>query len=580
MRSDVFYRKLKEARRGIYDKVGGNPSAYAGKKLATGGSYDIGVTRHTMSESDGTVLLSRMKNGNFPTEILLALNSFLLRSEHPHEQEMLNAISKMQPQRFDFNPGFYRYGGSYIYTLAGLYFILSKLNYLHLSSDTAYYLARPDEMARFYVAGRLLSVFCGGIMVLFTYAIAKKLYDEKIALLSGILTLLLPVLFVDSCTMRPQIYAAAWAMCGMWFSLNIDEVNKNFYLPLILTSLCLGMAIGAALNSWIYLIFPTTIFVIRAVEEGKSFNRILKSRDFIFLHLLVFMLASIIYLITNPYVIFNVKNFMDEVRWMSTFRQTNWLPLNFFTVNLREILGVPLLLTIIGAVFYSLIKSEELGDKILLSYLLPAVFYVAIYFGGAVETGAANVRYHLPLVLLILVWCAAYLIKSATLSDSRFIRQLFTFVILLVAVSVGTERVIYFLRFYKSASNDSINLKAGRWINENIPRGASIGILKYTPHTDSTPPFRFTDYTIVGDYEHALCEEVNLSSVRRPEYFLIMENPDYEILKKNTLLDRFLSENYNVVRKFEFLPAIFRNYLGYGEQTVKIYILKKGVKNA
>jgi len=587
MRNDKFYRILSSARQEIYEKIGGNPSAYAGRVRSSGGAYDTGVTRRTAPSSDGTVALIT-KGGIPPYEILLAMNSFLLRSEHPHEQEMLNAISKMNPSRLDFNPRFYRYGGSYIYALAGIYFVCSKIGLLTLSTDTTYYLSHPDEMAKFYIIGRALSVFSGTAVIFFTYCLAMKLYGgmtRRVPLLSAVFAAMLPVLFVDSITMRPQIYAAAWALAGIYTSTYIilyppseiyhDKKNIAF---IILTAVCLGISLGAALNSWIYLIFPPVFLLLK--DAGKKDKKFYIS-SVAKISAMILLCAVFVYFCTNPYVLFNLDDFFAEVNWMSSFRRTNWFPLNFFLVNLRQSLGgwtmfASFLMgsSLAAYLFFKKRQPEIPGDKILMACLVPSLLYIGIYFGGSVETGSANVRYHFPVLMLSCIMCARFFADFPT--DKYLTKSIIAAYLILTIAFLAYQRAVYTLWFYQSGtgSSSSVNIQAGRWINQNIPRGASIGILKYTPHTDSLPPFRFADYKIIGDYEHAIIyNHDNIGALFRPEYFLVMENPDYQQITRSTRFKEFLDKYYVRVSAFEgkALLCKIKNAFGYGQSPVIIY---------
>ncbi|MDI6756531.1 MAG: phospholipid carrier-dependent glycosyltransferase [Endomicrobiia bacterium] len=564
LRSREIYELMAKTRSGIYEKVSDNPSAYAGRMSAIK-SYDEGVTRITPANADGTLVLAA-KNGKIPHEILLAMNAFLLRTNHPHEQDILSAIAKMRPAKFDFNPRFFRYGGSYVYPIAAMYAIAAKVGYLKISPDITFYHARPDEIAKFYIIGRLLSCFAATMCVLLIYMITKNIYDKKTAILAALFSAIVPITLVDANIMRTQPYAAAWALLFIYFVTRIYSSSEKKYFWLAGASI--GMSIGASINSFIYFFFlPLAIYL---KEDFEVWHK--KIADIVKAIALVSSVALAVFLFTNPYLIFSLADYRDELKWVRVFVMKDIRPWLVVTQNLRESMGVFLWAATLAGIIYALVKRNK-GDVFLASLLLPALAYVAAFFGyEAVRYGSANIRLYFPLLLMPLIFPARF-ITGVHENASRDGKIIIIASAAVIAVYTAALRVSYAAWLFRDSAESSTNIRAGKWINENIPKGASVGIMKYTPHTDATPPFRFADYRIISNFE--FLNDIN--GVRKlPEYFVISETPDFEGLKKKYDWKGFMNR-YRLVQYFDdelkIGPFIMRNRFGYGNLPVAVYNL-------
>lgn len=566
LRGRECYELMAKTRSGIYEKVSDNPSAYAGRMSGVK-VYDEGVTRITEAQPDGTLALDA-KNGKIPHEILLAMNAFLLRTNHPHEQDILSAIAKMRPAKFDFNPRFFRYGGSYIYPIAAMYAVAAKVGYLKISPDITFYHARPNEIAKFYVIGRLLSCFAATMFILLIYLITKNIYDRKTAIVAALFSSIIPITLVDANIMRTQPYAAAWALLFIYFVTRIYSSSEKKYFWLAGASL--GMAIGASINAFIYILFLPAALYLKKDFYGTRHKKI---TDIVKAVALVSSVSLAVFLLTNPYLIFSLEEFRDELKWIKVFIKDirPWL---FVTDSLRESMGTLLWVASLFGVAYAAAKRSK-GDILLMLLALPALTYVAVFFGySSVRLASANVRIYLPLLLMLLIFPARAVVGLYE-SSARARKIIVVVSVAIMVIYTLALRMSYAAWLFRDAAGSSTNIRAGKWINENIPKGASVGIMKYTPHTDATPPFRFADYRIIGNFEFLK----NVNDARElPKYFIISETPDFAEIKKRFAWEDF-TNRYRLVQYFddEIKIGVFhpRNKFGYGNLPVAVYKLTK-----
>ncbi|MCX7917397.1 MAG: hypothetical protein N2589_04650, partial [bacterium] len=99
----------------------------------------------------------------------------IIRSFHPDEENILKSISNMNPQKFDFNPNFFEYPSFYIYIVALVLKILSLFKLIHITSDISFYFSNPDEIAKFYLTGRLITLMFSILTLSFICNISEKI---------------------------------------------------------------------------------------------------------------------------------------------------------------------------------------------------------------------------------------------------------------------------------------------------------------------------------------------------------------------------------------------------------------------
>ena len=109
-----------------------------------------------------------------------------VRSCHPDEYMMFKILSRMRPWKLDLDPEWYVIGGGYVYPLGLALKDAEALGLVRLEDDVIYYLSHPDEMAKLYVVGRVLSLaFAFGAVVLVTLC-ANRLWGAAAGLSAGL----------------------------------------------------------------------------------------------------------------------------------------------------------------------------------------------------------------------------------------------------------------------------------------------------------------------------------------------------------------------------------------------------------
>lgn len=560
LRTPAFYARLAKVRADIYEKAGPNLPAYAGRLLVSGGGYDASVNLATPPEKDGTIHLVS-KGRDISLELLRAYNSYLLRSGHPDEQDMLTAISKMNPRRLKFDPHFYRYGGSYLYPLAGWFGAAGAAGYLKINPDITFYHASPGDMGRFYLLGRLFSLVFGAMLVWTAYLFARDFYGPRVGFFAALIFASSPMLLAESNTMKPHIYAAFWAMLGVyWMQKLLRSDDKKYYWA---AGAALGLAAGTTINSWIYLAFLPAVILAKYRARGAAFvaaEAVKRSAQ-------VLAVSAVVFTLTNPYVIFSFADYMDELRWTASFHHFIFRPWVLFTVPFRAAFGAPLAAAVLAALLFALVHKKETGDRLLSYFSAAALLFLAVSSGGQGEA-SAYMRYHLPLMAVLSA------VAASAFSDTPRIRPVVVRAAALAVIGAGvlwaqSLRTFHAVKYIRASGDGASAIAAGRWINTHVPPGSSVGVMKYTPHVDSTPPFRFADYKIISGFERV----ESIKSVRvLPEYFIMGEPPDFLEIKWKDFYE-FYDETARFGVSGKIGPFVFVDKITPADFSVAVYKL-------
>lgn len=481
------------------------------------------------------------KEVEMPKWLINSIRSFLLRSNYPDEQAVLASLGNMNPQKLDFNPHFFEYGGLYIYLVGAGLKIASIFNFLTISPDISYYFLHPDEMGKFFIVGRLLGALMGVLAVYIIYLLASRLYNRRVGLISALLMSFVPVVVVFSHYLKPYVFNLPFLLLSFYMAVKILDSDKisNYIWGGIFAGLAGGILIPFGL---IFVSIPTA-HLIKRISQNPKISAILS----IFEKGIILSIISsiVVFIIINPYMLVSIKEVLNEFRFLSNchpFNPAFGHSLYFFRVSLAQAFGWPLLAVVSIGTLYSLYKREK-TDILILSFIFLAYFYISATTYRSVHYGI----WIIPFLILL----GARLIGIG-LERGRTTRYI-TLTILLV-VSVYT--FLYSLSYDRIFAEEDIRVKCGKWLLTNIEPGASIGYFR-APTPFAAPlvnPFR---YKIRWWQE----EEKNLSS-DLPQYFVYAKecDPIPEEIKP------VLKSQYQEIKRFEKIPEVFGIEFKNGEE--------------
>lgn len=528
-----LFENLAKARDKIYEIAEKNVTAYYGRLKKLG-----------KLRSETKLLPERLEtiDGNIPEPILHSLSSYLIRSKHPDENGVFSAIGKMKPEKLDFNPHSFSYGGMYLYTVALFLKTAEVLGYIRLTPDIKYYYANPDEMAKFFVVGRILTALMIFVSLILIYIITKNLYDIPTALLTMFLFSISPTVVIKAHIVKPHFFALPFACLTFFCAKKIlDSGRTKWY---ILSGIFLGLTAGIIFNNfwltgWVVIL---SHLLYNYKNDKRKFVDIFRTKIF-----LTFIISLVIFLIVNPYILVSTKEFLEEMTFTGKY-YTPGLSLkrlfDFVKILLFYGLGAGVWILSLMGLILCIIRSfkGQKNDLFTVFYILPVSLLTCIIIGGAANTPALLLLRFMPIGVVIFCVLAARFILFVW----QVKKSLILFVVALLAINLYLN-FGYLNSFLLDSGSESNYISAGRWINANIPVGRTIGITAPTPHVDRVPPFRFTDYAILSFAGvKYLPSEKHL-----PEYFVIGENPaDESSINTATIWSDF-NTRYDLIKRFD-----------------------------
>lgn len=237
-------------------------------------------------------------------ERLYALRSYILGSGEPDEDYTMVAIGNMNPRSLDFDPKRYIYGGSYLYPVGAVLFAMQAARLLQVTHDFSYYLHEPEMIARIYLAGRLLNLMALIGTLLLLIQIGRRLGGETAATVA-MLAYGLATLIIDyTVLMKPHVFTAFWVTLAI--HLLLVHVQEGSRRALVLSALAMGYAAGSTVTAAIMgLVYPFMLF--DRARLAASLRRCLA----------VGVLMALMFLVTNPYTLLNVRAYAATVSTVS-----------------------------------------------------------------------------------------------------------------------------------------------------------------------------------------------------------------------------------------------------------------------
>ncbi len=209
------------------------------------------------------------------------IRRYRLFSYQPDEMITFKSLSQIKQMRGD--PRLYQYGGLWIYPVGALIKIL-----LHPKSDQAWYLDHPEEFGKFYTVARAYSAMWGVIGAATIFWIVRRLTSsDLLAAAGGICFACMPVVITMAHEAKPHLAGATLTL------LTIAAAMKHRDTGAIKWAFLAGTFAGAAFG--MILTGVIAFSVLPAMQWRRA--KILA---------LAIALGMLVYVITNPFVPFNL----------------------------------------------------------------------------------------------------------------------------------------------------------------------------------------------------------------------------------------------------------------------------------
>lgn len=449
-------------------------------------------------------------------------------------------------------PVFYQYVGGFILkALNKFLYVMGAIEKGH-KKEWSY-----DEVA---IIMRILSGFYGAISILLVYLIAKKLYDEKAALLSSFFLTFTFFHILTGHTALLDNQMGFFILLGFLFMVGIAKEGKTHHY--LLAGLMTGFAISSKYNA-VFLVFTLLISHIIRVFKKKRFWKILFDKNIILSGLLLIFG----FFLGNPPAWMAFKKWSSGIvqlgriirqpdAWMVTFTFSNvwdFLKYNKYTGAILKIhysIKISLLLLLFLGLFI-LIKRHKKEDILLLSF---PFFYVILGLGIyeiiRERDHFALIPFYLMIASVAFLWLIEVTKKRV---PSRKIHFLMFLILLILASYPSLKNAVDIASIF----HERDTLEYGEeWIYENIPPKSTNVFEMYTPFVytpmekyQSIFPnrFRLMFYFIMGRW----LRENPFDSLRKDGRFVHVSNLNPR---------RFIGIEKFYAKELSFYKRIFREF--------------------
>jgi 4-amino-4-deoxy-L-arabinose transferase-like glycosyltransferase len=195
----------------------------------------------------------------------LVLHVWGIRRDLPYlpdiDEELFAVPAVTMVATGDANPHWFGHPGStVIYPLAAIYRVWNAVAYHGplFAADPNVRAAFGSDFGDFYLLGRLLSVAYGVLSLPLVYAIGRRVFNMRVALVGTVLTTLCPLAVAHAQMLRTDSAGTFFTMLSLWLCLKVlDE-------PTLRNRVLAGAAIGLAIATRYFMV--TLVLVLLAVE--------------------------------------------------------------------------------------------------------------------------------------------------------------------------------------------------------------------------------------------------------------------------------------------------------------------------
>lgn len=439
-----------------------------------------------------------------------------VRSFHPDEQNILKSIAAMSPERFDFNPHFFEYPSCHIYLVAITIKALSSIGFISLKSDINYYFEHPDEMAKFYLSGRMLTVLMAVTGLVIFIFISLTLCGRKGGLFAAACLGLSPLYVLNSHYMTVDIPMVFWILVFLYFIVSF--MNNGKHSMLFLSAFFVGIACGTKYPAGILIFVLPFIYLYVFPESG---------RKILIDALICFIIFLAGFFITTPYSLLSFDEFKRDIFYQAGARgvganvfvsMISFFPEFFLGLWVGVFLIV---LLFIPAIFFQA-HRRNVSDRLILTCMVLSIAPLMV------AGGFKYARYYL-FILPFLCLSAGSLFEEFFKIKKKIVRLFFILISIFFLAGSISKSVAY----SNLMSRPDIRYVSADYIDREIPPQTEI-IFTKDPWIFEVPPVNPLKYSIsvIGEKQLKTAPSKSYLIVGELQYFLTSGNRKMETEKK------------------------------------------------
>jgi len=485
-----------------------------------------------------------------------------IRTVHPDEHVIIKGLARMNPRRLDLFPGFFAWPALQFYIVGAALQISHLLGIVTLVRQPGYYFAVPVEMARMFVVGRLVTLLMGLGALAAVWAAMRKLFGRPEAMGSVLLLAVTPLFTMNSHYLTADVPMLGWIALCLWASANVLKGDSKWWYAL--AGAAVGCSAATRYQGALAALIVFAAHVLRDEPElrqtpGKALRRIFLAPEI----WLAGLAAIGLFLMLNFDIVLRPTDFWRELslelKSAGAGFDPAWVRAGRF---LCYGLGIPLTLAAVIGVAYGLVRRTA-EDWFLLFAFGPSLVF--LWLGRP-----AMLRYMMPVLLLPVLlagrWIGAW--AAARLGAWRGFRRFLGWTAGLLVFGIS---LLHSMAYAQMFDEPNPWLKAGKWIDEKVPDGATVAILvdpsEAAAKKDAFPPFKADPW--IAQLPPMNAERLQLIGLRMRVSDLDATAPDYVVIGDmqlppvavrgplNNVEARFLDRLQN---RFVYEAIKFRNF--------------------
>lgn len=395
----------------------------------------------------------------------------------------------------DLDPHWYKYGPLYAYILSIIYFIQSVF---YTGSLDNFVQDIFFNCTKFYYTARFVNSCVYLILAYFTYKLAKKYFNSKIALIALFIAIFPFCDRLNYFKIRVDTLLALWSILAMYFSLRVFETGKlkNYLLTGLFWGLGLAtkplpalLILPSIFSAHFFGFKKDKVFTVHKAKQiknlttdktNKSKQTLLKNFGYSIVNkkIYIFLIAGIVTnFLVHPYSFINFEGYKrEQFQAILSEGSKNFTPGSDITRFFPAFGYVFTVVSIIAVIYmvYKLIKGKNALYLILVSY--PVIFWLVF------AKGAARNYFYIPIIPFLIIFIAKFIFDVSQRVKNNIFKSAVICLLLVVIIlqpAIGQINTTLKLNSCENYKELHTALAAKHWIEANISQDSKILLYGY-----------------------------------------------------------------------------------------------------
>ena len=407
-----------------------------------------------------------------------SIRSALLQSRFSDEQKMITSLTNINPAKLQFNPHFFQYGGVFVYSCGLSIKAAQWLGIVRVTPDITYYFTHPRDIAGLFAAPKAMSGILETLAIPLIFMLARMLFGAPAGITAAVLLAAIPSVSVEAHSLKPFILFFPLMISALIFSKRI--LDKGTARDYLLAGIFSGLSAGTMIFTGAVGLSALCAHFL-SFRNNESFNE--RLTDVKLAYLILGGLAA--FFAANPYWLIAFKEVRGDFAFLSRVAPFDFSPGNIvyhLLVEFPKAFGLPVYLAGLCGMALAL-KERKDEDKLLFCFFVPVYFCI-------VFTRWQFFHYSMPLVPVFLLFAGRF----AAFFYGKIMSKGVSYALLAAVSAYTLGYTLYYSDIF--VNYDGFFQGAGRWINDNIPKGTSINAPDYPNLSSGYPPFSLMDYRV------------------------------------------------------------------------------------